>query len=93
MYPRESRLTGQEHSLLPRDPLPLESGPAEPTLALPPSFQVERTSFQSFLQFNFGSAYKLKGRKGWGGSEVGKGGQTWEVSGVFFNFKQAFSNS
>ena len=88
MYPRESRLTGQEHSLLPRDPLPLESGPAEPALALPPSFQA-----QSFLQFNFGSAYKLKGREGWGGSEVGKGRQTWEVSGVFFNFKQAFSNS
>lgn len=88
MYPRESQRIGQGHSLLPRDPLPLESGPAEPALALPPSFQA-----QSFLQFNFGSAYKLKGREGWGGSEVGKGGQTWEVSGVFFNFKQAFPNS
>ena len=72
MNPRESQLTGQGHSLLPRDLLHLGSGPAESALALPPSFHA-----QSFLQFNFGSAYKLKAREGWGGSEVGK---TWEVS-------------
>lgn len=82
MDPKESLLTGEGHSPLLRDPLPLKSGHQEPSPPPPPTLHG--------LQFSIGGIYKLKVEEGGVAVRGLRAGRLGKSLGDVVGFKQAF---